>query len=208
MYWNVLVPLNISHYWYTIISDLIFFCRREVTLIRTCHEMISIVSRVLCELLWVNDEELYPLFLLLFLGLLSSLIFVQFSDSSDNQRLGDPFSFMKTLQCAVHIDWILFCFLRKHACLAISAFLFVQCSVMFSPFIPCFNKKERGEGCLISEKTERRKETMKEGRKPGPLWLVKFNLFTGVSRIQSDGRYFTGGIINSPAQKTVAEFIW
>ena len=54
---------------------------------------------------------------------------------------GDPFSFMNTLQFAVYVDWILFCFLRKCALLAMSAFFFVRCLFMYTSdrfsFLPC-----------------------------------------------------------------------
>lgn len=41
-----------------------------------------------------------------------------------------PFGLMKTLQLTVQVDCILPCFLRNLACLAISAFLLVRCSLM------------------------------------------------------------------------------
>lgn len=56
---------------------------------------------------------------------------------------GEPFGLMNTLLFVVAIDWILFCFLRKCACLAMSAFFLGRCSLTYTlvrlSFLPCLS---------------------------------------------------------------------
>lgn len=68
---------------------------------------------------------------------LSSLIVSTLASS------GVPFSRIITLQFLVHVAWILFCFLRMHAHLAMSAFFLVRCSFRYTPvpfnFLACLS---------------------------------------------------------------------